>query len=142
MNPIAIHQPDAEAPPFDNDPIAWLGWAQARLRAGDRDAIAAQRPARFEADDRSTWRLVRTDTGIELRPALMNGFLVRSPNPLIGAIQVGDRIVVELISTEGSWVGSFGPDELDLRELGRAMLESRHLPHDNLRLLFGAASRD
>jgi hypothetical protein len=141
MNPIAIHQPDGEAPSIDHDPIAWLGWAQASAVAGDRDAITAQRPARFETDDRGAWRLVRTDTGIELRPALVNGFLVPSPNPLIGAIQVGERIVVELVSTAGSWVGSFAPDELDLRELGRAMLERRHLPHDNLRLLFGAAAR-
>jgi hypothetical protein len=137
MKPIAIH-PDDAAPPFADDPVAWLAWAEGRVRAGKLTSVAAQHPSRFEARGGAAWRLVRTDEGVELRPALVNGFLRRSPNPMISAIGIGERVVVELTSTQGTWVGSFAPDELELAQLGRAMLDRRHLPHDNLRLLFGA----
>ena len=124
------------APRFDRDPVAWFAWAHDRITANDVDAIAAQQPANYDGPQGERWRLLRTVGGVEIRPALVNPFLRENREPLISAILIDWRVVVELCSLEGRWIGEFAIDELDLAELGRTMIDQRHLPHDNLRFLF------
>ena len=136
MQPIVI-QPEGASPPFEADPIAWFAWAAARIEHGEPQRVVRERPAVFESTPGHRWRVIRTAGGIEIRPDLGTAFLRETHNPLIGAVQVADAVVVELCSREGRWTGRFELGELDLAELGRAMIEERHLPHDNLRFLFG-----
>jgi hypothetical protein len=136
MQPIVI-QPEGASPPFEADPIAWFAWAAARIEHGESERVVRERPTVFEAAPGHRWRVVRTAGGIEIRPDLGTTFLRETPNPLIAAVQVSDAVVVELCSKEGRWTGRFELGELDLAEIGRAMIEERHLPHDNLRFLFG-----
>lgn len=136
MHPIAI-QAEGGAPRFAADPAAWAEWVRDRLRHDEASSLAALRPGIFEGRDGHRWRVVNTDGGIEIRPDLGTLFLRANHNPQISAIQIGGDVVIELCSVEGRWIGRFELDELDLRELVRAMVAERHLPHDNLRLLFG-----
>jgi hypothetical protein len=126
-------------PRFDHDPVAWFAWAHERIGTNDVDPILAQEPANYDGPHGDRWRLLHTVGGVEIRPALVNPFLRENHTPLISAILIDWRIVVELCSVEGRWIGEFEIDELDLAELGRAMIDQRRLPHDNLRFLFGRA---
>jgi len=136
MQPIVI-QPERAGPSFEADPIAWFAWAAEQIDQGQPQRVVGERPVVCEARPGHRWRVIRTAGGIEIRPDLGTAFLRETHNPLIGAIQVADAVVVELCSLEGRWTGRFELGELDLAEIGRAMIEERHLPHDNLRFLFG-----
>ncbi len=137
MQPIAIQSRNGE-PTFQADPVAWFAWAGRCLGEGDRASVHAEPPVVHQGFTGRRWRLIRTARGIEVRPDLGGSAVFRTNhNPQITAIQIEDRVVVELCSVEGRWSGEFGLEELDVAELGRAMLEERHLPHDNLRFLFG-----
>ena len=139
MGTFTIEQGNT-TPRFDQDPVAWFAWAHERINANDVDAIVVQEPANYDGPHGERWRLLRTVGGVEIRPALVNPFLRENHTPLISAILIDWRIVVELCSLEGRWIGEFEIDELDLAELGRAMIGQRRLPHDNLRYLFGRGS--
>jgi hypothetical protein len=141
MNPITIDQDRGAPPRFELDPVAWFKWAETRLANGEFEAVIAQPPARYEGPTGDHWRVVRTDGGIEIRPALPDGRVRGGHNPFVSAILIENRVVVELCSVEGRWTGVFDHDELEIGELGRAMIECRHLPHDNLRMLFGRTRR-
>ena len=136
MHPITIHT-EGGAPSFDADPIAWFSWARQRLRDGSHERVVECPPTVYHGRDGHRWRVIRTDGGIEIRPDLGVTFLRETHTPQITAIQIAERVTVELASVEGRWAGEYDLDELDLAELGRAMLEERRLPHDNLRFLFG-----
>jgi hypothetical protein len=141
MNPITIDQDRGAPPRFELDPGAWFGWAETRLANGELEAVTAHPPARYEGPTGDRWRIVRTDGGVEIRPPLAKGQVPEGHNPIVTAILIEDRVVVELCSVEGRWTGAFDVDELQIGELGRAMIERRHLPHDNLRMLFGRTGR-
>ena len=141
MNPITIEQDRTAPPRFELDPVAWFAWADTRLANGELDAVTAHPPARYEGPSGDRWRIVRTDGGIEVRPALASGRVREGHNPVVTAILIEKRVIVELCSVEGRWTGAFDVDELEMGELGRAMIECRHLPHDNLRMLFGRTDR-
>lgn len=139
MGTFAIEQENTK-PRFDRDPVAWFAWAHDRIAADDVDAVVEQQPANYDGPQGERWRLLRTVGGVEIRPALVNPFLRENHTPLISAILIDWRVVVELCSVEGRWIGEFELDELDVAELGRAMIDQRRLPHDNLRFLFGRGS--
>lgn len=126
---------------FELDPVSWFAWAHERIQAGDIDAVTNAKPTTYEGPRGDRWRLLRSDRGVEIRPALVNPFLRENHQPLISALLIDWRVVVELSSLEGRWTGEFEIDELDLAELGRTMIEQRRLAHDNLRLLFGVRRR-
>ena len=121
-----------------SDPIEWLD-AATRARADGRWTVDLHelRPQKWTSPSGDPWRLVHTVDGVEIRPDLVTPFLPHSMQPRVTAIAVDEEITVELSSSEGRWLGRFSPDELDVAALGRAMLDLRELPHDNLRRLFG-----
>ncbi len=128
-------------PRFDIDPFAWFAWADERMAAGETVRLARQRPSAWESAPGRRWRLVRTDLGVEARPDLVAPFLRPSDGPMISALAMDSKLIVELTATDGRWIGEFSPGELDLAALGAWMLRERHLPHDNLRLLFPRKGR-
>lgn len=139
MRPMTIHE---DPPRFELDPVSWFAWVRRRLRDGGADEVMACKPVAYIGRDGHRWRVIRTDGGIEVRPELGTTFFRETRNPQVHAVQIhSDAVTIELASAEGRWSGRFSLDELDLSELGRAMIEERHLPHDNLRFLFAADER-
>jgi hypothetical protein len=134
---VTTHR-DAKLPPFDDDPYQWFAEVRRVLVEERRQEIlGALEPASWINGDGNGWRLVRTPSGVEVRPELANPFLRLGDSPRITAIAIGeDEVCVELSAKSGRWIDRFSQDAFDVAALGRAMLDSEELPHDNLPRLF------
>lgn len=124
-------------PEFSVDPFGWFGWVEgAMVQPVWRQIHPRIRPASWTSEHGHPWRLVRTPRGVEVRPDLVSPFLRFGNQPLVSAIGLADEVEVELTTDTARWVDRFAPRTFDLAALGRAMLEQRKLPHDNLAFLF------
>ncbi|HEU5325146.1 MAG TPA: hypothetical protein VFV59_04610 [Candidatus Limnocylindria bacterium] len=126
-------------PRFDRDPIVWLQ-AVRRWRLGPTwmRVVATLDPGEWISTAGHRWRMLRTVRGVEIRPDLVAPFLHFGSFPIVTALGIGVAVEVELTTESFRWVDVFAPEQFDFAELGRAMLEERQLPHDNLPLLFPA----
>jgi hypothetical protein len=133
---------DRAIPSFSEDPFEWFERVRAELVARRRHEILdAIEPASWTDSRGHRWRVVRTETGVEVRPDLVEPFLHIGESPRVTAIAIGiDDIEVELSARTGRWVDRFPCDAFDVSALGRAMLDEQELPHDNLRRLFPAGA--
>ncbi len=123
---------------FDRDPYAWFAEVRRSLvEQRWNEILDSLEPASWTDANGNGWRTVRTSSGVEVRPELVNPFLRIGDSPRITAIAIGgDEVSVELSATSGRWIDRFAPDAFDVAALGRAMLDSEELPHDNLPRLF------
>jgi hypothetical protein len=123
---------------FSSDPYEWFDRIRTELaRGGWHETLDAVEPASWTGPHRHRWRVVRTQTGIEVRPELQEPFLRNGESPRVTAIAIGrDEIRVEMRAGIGRWVDRFGCDSFDVAAVGRSMLDERDLPHDNLPRLF------
>ena len=117
-------------PPFDADPIGWLGWLDDALEAGS-SLEPAMRPAAWQDGRGCEWRVLASPDGPEVRPGFGGAFMLTRGMPLISALLVTpNRIRVELTWRDGREVVEAGPDEIACRDLGVAMLTGIELPHE------------
>jgi hypothetical protein len=125
-------------PGFDRDPYAWFTEVRRSLvEQRWNEILDALEPASWTDGNGNGWRTVRTHSGVEIRPELANPFLRIGDSPRVTAIAIGsDEVLVELSAKSGRWIDRFAPDAFDVAALGRAMLDSEELPHDNLPRLF------
>lgn len=125
---------------FAVDPHAWFDSLRGELRSGRWDvALATISPSTWRNERGHSWRIVRTEDGIEIRPELENPFLHYGESLKITALHFGgSTVAIELTCRTGRWVDHFPLDAFDIAAVGRAMLDERSLPHDNLPLLFPA----
>lgn len=124
-------------PDFSVDPTGWLAWAEgAMVQPVWRQIHPRIQPAAWTSEHGHPWRLVRTPRGVEIRPDLVSPFLRFGNVPMVSAVGLADEVEVELTTDTARWVGRFPARAFDLAGLGRAMLEERKLPHDNLAALF------
>ena len=123
---------------FTSDPHAWLDWLRSELKAGRWEvATATITPAAWRNEAGHSWRIVRTADGIEIRPELESPFIRYGESPKVTALALNSSgVAVELTCRSGRWVDRFPPDAFDVAALGRAMLDEKELPHDNLGKLF------
>ncbi|HET8777313.1 MAG TPA: response regulator [Candidatus Limnocylindria bacterium] len=130
-------------PEFSTDPFGWFAWAEgAMVQPVWRQIHPRIQPAAWSSEHGHPWRLVRTPRGVEVRPDLVSPFLRYGNQPMITAIGLADEVEVELTTDSARWVGHFPAHSFDLPSLGRAMLEQRKLPHDNLSALFPSIAAD
>jgi hypothetical protein len=131
-------RPQATLPSFDHDPYEWFAEVRRHLvEQRWNEILGTLEPTYWTNGDGHGWRLVRTDSGVEVRPRLESPFLKIGDSPRITAIAIGrDEVSVELSAQSGHWIDRFPHDAFDVAALGRAMLDSRELPHDNLPRLF------
>jgi hypothetical protein len=125
-------------PAFDRDPYEWFAEVRRTLvEERWKEILESLEPASWTDGNGNGWRIVRTSSGVEVRPEFANPFLRVGDSPRITAIAIGDDDVsVELSATSGRWIDRFSADAFDVAALGRAMLDSEELPHDNLPRLF------
>jgi hypothetical protein len=125
-------------PAFSSDPYRWFDRVRAELvERRWREILGSIEPASWTDARGHTWRVVRTETGVEVRPELQEPFLRIGESPKVTAIAIkDDEVEVELCARSGRWVDRFPSDSFDVSALGRAMLEEHELPHDNLPRLF------
>lgn len=138
---LSIDPADAPAeaiPAFARDPYRWFEGIRAALfEERSREIVDGVQPDTWANGDGHAWRIVRTTRGVEVRPDLSTPFMRHGRGLRVTAIGIGEEeIEVELAMEGGHWVDRFPCTSLDLAEVGRAMLEQRELPHDNLTLLF------
>ena len=128
---------------FASDPHAWLNWLRSELRSERWELVAASiHPVAWRNDDGHSWRIVRTPDGVEIRPELESPFIHYGDLPKVSALALSrDGVAVELTCRSGRWVDRFSLDAFDIVGLGRAMLEEKELPHDNLSKLFPLEQR-
>jgi hypothetical protein len=122
---------------FATDAHAWFEWLRLELTSGRWEAsLAAVSPAVWRNGAGHSWRVVRTDAGIEVRPQLESPFIHYGESPKVTALAIGSDVAVELTCRTGRWVDHFPLHAFDVAALGQAMLDERPLPHDNLPMLF------
>jgi hypothetical protein len=123
---------------FASDPHAWLDWLRSELSSGRWEVAAATIvPAAWRNEAGHSWRIVRTTDGVEIRPELESPFIRYGESPKVTALALNATgVAVELTCRSGRWVDRFPPDAFDVAALGRAMLDEKELPHDNLGKLF------
>jgi CheY-like chemotaxis protein len=127
----------AMIPDFSVDPFGWFAWVEgAMVQPVWRQIHPRIGPASWTSERGHPWRLVRTHRGVEIRPDLVSPFLRFGNQPMISAVGLADEVEVELTTDGARWVDRFPARAFDLAALGRAMLEQRKLPHDNLPALF------
>lgn len=125
------------APTFADDPYAWFTRLASDVRRGRwPDILAEIEPAVWPGRSGNAWRLMRSTTGVEVRPALVAPFIRFTGSPRVSAIAIGHEIEVELTCREERWVDRFPLGSFDVAALGHAMLDEHDLPHDNLPRLF------
>jgi hypothetical protein len=136
-------EPRSALPPFSADPYRWFDCVRAELvERRWHEILDGIGPASWTDHSGHTWRVVRTETGVEVRPELQEPFLRVGESPKVTAIAINhDRIEVELSARSGRWVDRFPSDSFDVSALGRAMLDEHELPHDNLPRLFPRSDR-
>ncbi len=123
---------------FATDPHAWLDWLRSELNSGRWEVAAATiAPTAWRNEAGHSWRIVRTPDGVEIRPELESPFIRFGESPKVTALAINSGgVAVELTCRSGRWVDRFAPDAFDIAALGRAMLDEKELPHDNLGKLF------
>lgn len=127
---------------FERDPHGWFDWVGEEVSEPSwRTVRASIQPARWTGTRGRQWRIVRTASGIEIRPDLVSPFIHYNDAAKVTAIALGDDVEVELTSRSGRWVDRFSRDALDVGALGRSMMDERELPHDNLPRLFPRGQR-
>ncbi len=130
------------APSFASDPYGWFTRVASDIREGGWPGILHDvEPAVWTGDHGNAWRIIRSTTGVEVRPALISPFIRYTDSPRVSAIAIGHEIEVELSCRDQRWVDTFALDSFDLAALGHAMLDEHDLPHDNLPRLFPPTSR-
>ena len=130
-------------PDFSADPFGWFAWVEgAMVQPAWRQIHPRIRPAAWTSEVGHPWRLVLTPRGVEVRPDLVSPFLRFGNQPMVSALGLTDEVEVELTTDGARWVDRFPARTFDLAGLGRAMLEQRKLPHDNLPALFPAGASD
>jgi two-component system, chemotaxis family, chemotaxis protein CheY len=138
--PSAVHAarpPSTSASAFADDPYGWFDLLGAAAGSPAWEAlIGAAQPAAWSRVPGRAWRLMRTSVGVEVRPELLTPFLRFGDQPMVTAIGLGPDVAVELTTLAGRWVDRFAIGTFDVGALGRAMLDERKLPHDNLPRLF------
>lgn len=136
-------EPRSALPGFSTDPYGWFDRVRAELvEQRWQEIVDTIRPASWTDARGHTWRVVRTETGVEVRPELERPFLRIGESPKVTAIAINhDQIEVELSARSGRWVDRFPCDSFDVSALGRAMLDEHELPHDNLPRLFPRSDR-
>ena len=123
---------------FASDPHAWLDWLRSELRSERWELVSTTiQPAAWRNRDGHSWRVVRTSGGVEIRPELESPFIRYGEGPKVSALAInGTGVAVELTCRSGRWVDRFPLHAFDVAALGRAMLDEKELPHDNLPKLF------
>jgi hypothetical protein len=136
-------EPRSALPRFSADPYEWFDRVRAELvERRWHEMLDGIGPASWTDGRGHTWRVVRTETGVEVRPELQEPFLRIGESPKVTAIAINhDKIEVELSARSGRWVDRFPSDSFDVAALGRAMLDEHELPHDNLPRLFPRTDR-
>ena len=128
---------DSALPSFSHDPYAWFSFiATGARRPTWRRTVDRVQPAIWIGPRGNAWRILRSTHGIEVRPDLVNPFMLVTDQPRVSAIAVGHELWIELSSRDRRWVDRFPLTSLDIETLGRAMLDEQELPHDNLPRLF------
>jgi hypothetical protein len=140
---LVMTEPRTALPRFSADPYEWFDRVRAELVARRSwEILDSVDPGSWTDDRGHTWRVVRTESGIEVRPELQEPFLRIGESPKVTAIAINhDAIEVELSARSGRWVDRFPCDSFDVSALGRAMLDEHELPHDNLPRLFPRSDR-
>lgn len=122
---------------FSRDPYSWLAWVGRQMREpGWNELRSTLEPELWTNPAGRPWRLIRTPRGVEVRPDLVSPFLRFGNQPMVTALGFADAVEVELTTQTERWVDRFDPETFDVAALGRAMLDERKLPHDNLPQLF------
>ncbi|HEX2884032.1 MAG TPA: hypothetical protein VHQ42_05605 [Candidatus Limnocylindria bacterium] len=130
-------QGDDPIPSFGVDPFGWFERIGREItRSTWLERCRRLEPAAWSGPDGHAWRVVRTARGVEVRPELTSPFLRFGDQPIVTALGLGAEVELELTTSGGRWVDRFPRDTFDVGALGRAMLEERRLPHDNLPRLF------
>ena len=131
-------EPRSRLPGFSSDPYQWFDRVRDELVAQRwREILDSVGPASWTDERGHTWRVVRTEAGVEVRPELQEPFLRIGESPKVTAIAIKeDEIEVELSARSGRWVDRFACGSFDISALGHAMLDEAELPHDNLPRLF------
>lgn len=126
---------------FSTDAHAWFDWLRSELVSGRWElALPTISPALWRNEAGHSWRIVRTVDGIEIRPELESPFIRSGESPKVTALAIGlATVAVELTCRSGRWVDRFPLHAFDVAGLGKAMLDERGLPHDNLQMLFPPA---
>jgi hypothetical protein len=129
---------------FTSDPHRWFDWLRSELNSGRWEVAAATIiPTAWRNEAGHSWRIVRTPDGVEIRPELESPFIRYGESPKVTALAINSGgVAVELTCRSGRWVDRFPPDAFDVAALGRAMLNEKELPHDNLGKLFPLESRE
>ena len=120
-------------PRFERDPLAWLDWLD-RKTIGDPEAVRrASRPAAWVDPRGRGWRVVTTQEGPEVRPALEYQPMPRTDLPLITTLLVTpDSVRVELCSRQARQLETLPRGRHALVDLGKAMFTASELPHEGL----------
>lgn len=123
---------------FADDPYEWFTRVAADVRTAHWPSVLTEiEPAAWTGEHGNAWRVMRSTTGVEVRPALVAPFIRFTDSPRVTTIAIGaDEVIVELTCRQERWVDRFSLESFDLAALGHAMLREQELPHDNLPRLF------